>query len=226
MNVFFLSMIFCAFQGLDEEKNQDLVDLEELINLEKSLLQQDLRIRELLNAQTKAKSGERIPTLTLVPKQSFDVTVSLQDLRQEILSLQEECEELQVELDPEPIVVVVEQEEPVEKDPLAKNPHVKPNIKKLGPVLMKLGKWEEAGALYDSQEDSWSKFYSAYCLEMQGKWESALSSYRKLASDSPQSSAGIHAGKVRELLEQRMKFGTVKDYEFYVQKLQAGEIGK
>lgn len=225
MNVL-IAMIFFAFQVVDDGKNQDLLDLEELINLEKSLLQQDLHIRELVNAQTRAKSGERIPTLTLVPKQPFDVTVSLQDLRQEILSLQQECEELQVELEPEPIVVVVEPETPVEKDPLAKNPHVKPDTKKLGPVLMKMGKWEEAGALYDAQEDPWSKFYSAYCLEMQGKWESALSSYRKLASDSPQSSAGIHAGKVRELLEQRMKFGSIKDYEFYVQKLQAGETAK
>lgn len=201
---------------------QELEPRGELSQLEKSVARQQAAKKDLEKLRARVRSGEKVSLETLFPKSEGPKSEStLLNLRQDVVALQEEFEEMNRNAFAAPEAEEEASSEPKAPEIPKANPLVKPDRARLGGALFRAGKFEEALAALENEKDPWSGFLTASCKERLGRAEEAVADYEKISEAFPQSAAGKQAKAVSEYLKKRNKLGKTADYDAQLAEMAA-----
>lgn len=201
---------------------QEIVPRNEVETLEKSVARQQSAKKELEKLLDRVRAGEKLSLEALFPKsEGTKDQDSLISLRQDVVALQEEYEELHREALGAPL----EEEEAAEDKKASEEPKAHPSIKpdraRLGGALFRAGKFEEALLALAEQTDPWSGFLAASCKERLGQVDEAVVDYEKVGEKFPETAAGKQAKAVSAYLKKRNKLGKLTDYDAHLAELAA-----
>lgn len=201
---------------------QEVLPPGETESLERALKKRQSSKKELEKLLERVRSGEKVSLETLFPASENPAgQATLTVLRQEVVTLQEEYENLSRTL-----LVIPEETQSAnqaDKKPEEPKPHplIAPDRTRLGRALFRSGKFEDALAVLQKEETPWSSFLAASCQEKLGRTDEAVAAFEKVVEKFPQSAAGKQAKAISEYLRRRAKLGRTAELDAILAQMAA-----